>query len=112
MTRQREILLEFRTPQHPSIGSNYWGGASPLLARNIPKESLEQRYVRLNAIRIRDEVFPAAATAEEVRCTDRRKRRWWFFAKLARKKEEVGLGNISRWRLPRWDPKHRWPQGW
>ncbi|MCD7472039.1 hypothetical protein HAX54_012916 [Datura stramonium] len=49
-------LLNFRTPQHPSLGTNNWGGASPLLARNVPKESLEQRYARLN-VRTRDEVF-------------------------------------------------------
>ena len=34
--RQRE-LLDFRTPQHPSLGTNNWGGASSLLARNITK---------------------------------------------------------------------------
>ncbi|XVF32415.1 hypothetical protein REPUB_Repub17cG0080500 [Reevesia pubescens] len=55
--RQREVLA-FRTPQHPSLGTNNWGGASPLLARDIPKESLEQRYLRLNSIRNRDEIFP------------------------------------------------------
>ncbi|KAK0582010.1 hypothetical protein LWI29_020396 [Acer saccharum] len=57
--RQREILVSFRTPQHPSLGTNHWGGASPLLARDIPKESLDQRYLRLNSIRSRDEIFPA-----------------------------------------------------
>ncbi|KAK7846792.1 hypothetical protein CFP56_007474 [Quercus suber] len=56
--RQRE-LLDFRTPQHPSLGTNNRGGASPLLARNIPKESLELRYPRLNTIHTRDEIFPA-----------------------------------------------------
>ncbi|GMN48958.1 hypothetical protein TIFTF001_018138 [Ficus carica] len=48
---RRKELVEFRTPQHPSLGTNHWGGASPMLARNIPKESLEQRYRRLNSIR-------------------------------------------------------------
>ncbi|KAI3425643.1 Fe2OG dioxygenase domain-containing protein [Psidium guajava] len=51
-------LREFRTPQHPSLGTNNWGGASPLLARNVPKESLEQKYLNLNSIRSRDEIFP------------------------------------------------------
>ncbi|CAN4093322.1 unnamed protein product [Withania somnifera] len=54
--RQRDFQ-EFRTPQHPSLGRNNWGGASPLLARNVPTESLEKRYVWLNTIRTRDEVF-------------------------------------------------------
>lgn len=47
---QREIL-GLRTPQHPCLGTNHWGGASPMLARNVPKESLEQRYEQLNTIR-------------------------------------------------------------
>ncbi|KAL5994558.1 hypothetical protein ACLOJK_024611 [Asimina triloba] len=51
---------EFRTPQHPSLGTNRWGGSSPLLARNIPNESLETSYLKLNSIRTRDEIFPAA----------------------------------------------------
>ncbi|PKI60043.1 hypothetical protein CRG98_019528 [Punica granatum] len=51
--------MAFRTPQHPSMGTNNWGGESPLLARNVPQESLEQRYLRLNSIRTRDEIFPA-----------------------------------------------------
>lgn len=55
---QRE-LADFRTPQHPSLGTNHWGAASPLLARNIPKESLEQKYLKLNSIRTREEIFPA-----------------------------------------------------
>ncbi|KAK4573044.1 hypothetical protein RGQ29_031140 [Quercus rubra] len=37
--RQRE-LLDFRTPQHPSLGTNNWGGASSF-------------YLRLNTIRTR-----------------------------------------------------------
>ncbi|KAI3461628.1 hypothetical protein Pfo_018291, partial [Paulownia fortunei] len=63
--RQRE-LLEFRTPQHPSFGTNNWGGASPLLARSIPKESLDQRYLRLNTIRDRDQVFPSTTIENEI----------------------------------------------
>ncbi|EYU17908.1 hypothetical protein ABFS82_14G204100 [Erythranthe guttata] len=64
--RQRE-LLDFRTPQHPSMGKNNWGGgASPLLARNLPKESLDQRYLRLNAVRDRDRVFSLATIEDEI----------------------------------------------
>ncbi|MED6199521.1 hypothetical protein PIB30_076728, partial [Stylosanthes scabra] len=53
------MILEFRTPQHPSsLGiNNNWGGASPLLARNVPKESLEQKYTRLNNTRTVDGIF-------------------------------------------------------
>ncbi|MED6192615.1 hypothetical protein PIB30_011684 [Stylosanthes scabra] len=56
------MILEFRTPQHPSssslgINNNNWGGASPLLARNVPKESLEQKYTRLNNTRTVDGIF-------------------------------------------------------
>ncbi|KAF8038236.1 hypothetical protein BT93_B0938 [Corymbia citriodora subsp. variegata] len=50
-------LRDFRTPQHPSLGTNHWGGASPLLARNVPKESLEQKYLKLTSIRSCDEIF-------------------------------------------------------
>lgn len=63
--RQRPVL-EFRTPQHPSSFSNNWGGASPLLARNLPKEALDQRYSRLNAVRDRDHIFPSATIETEV----------------------------------------------
>ncbi|XLR25489.1 hypothetical protein HN51_038717 [Arachis hypogaea] len=53
------MIVEFRTPQHPSsLGiNNNWGGASPLLARNVPKESLEQKYTRLNNTRTVDGIF-------------------------------------------------------
>lgn len=51
-------IVEFRTPQHPSLGKNNWGGASPLLARNIPHETIELRYLKLNSTRTRDEIFP------------------------------------------------------
>ncbi|EOX94492.1 hypothetical protein QQP08_003021 [Theobroma cacao] len=121
--RRRE-LLEFRTPQHPSLGTNNWGGASPLLARDIPKESLEQRYTRLNSIRTRDEIFPTdgdfnhishhnhAPKHEEAPKPSRRSR--GFLSKLILlRKETVTLGTNSRrkrW-LPRWDPRNRWPQG-
>ncbi|CAL5436690.1 unnamed protein product [Camellia sinensis] len=122
--RQRE-LLEFRTPQHPSLGANNWGGASPLLARDIPKEALEQRYARLNSVRTRDEIFPAAnddsiyfpqAQAPKLGCPPKPARRG-FFAKLIwrpRKMKTITLGSGSkrrRW-FPKWDPTNRWPQGW
>lgn len=130
--RQREVVLEFRTPQHPSSGTNNWGGASPLLARDIPKESLEQRYSRLNSVRTRDEIFPrddhhlnfaqthAAPKYEEhptAATPSRRRRRRGFLLKLMmpRKLETVTLGTNSKRRwfpFPRWDPRNRWPQGW
>ncbi|KAK8654217.1 hypothetical protein V6N13_128190 [Hibiscus sabdariffa] len=118
--KQREFL-EFRTPQHPSLGTNNWGGASPLLARDIPKESLEQRYTRLNYVRNRDEIFPAdsylfqsqPAKHEHAPTPSRRSRGFLTMFKFPRK-ETVMLGSKSnrrRW-FPRWDPKNRWPQGW
>ncbi|OAY32623.1 hypothetical protein MANES_13G032700v8 [Manihot esculenta] len=122
---QRE-LLQFRTPQHPSQGTNSWGGASPLLARNIPKESLDQRYSRLNTVRIRDEIFPYQADelyfSPQVHASpyqfppnpSRSSRRGLLFRlKFPRKERTVSLGSNSkkRW-FPRWDPKNRWPQGW
>ncbi|KAL5860085.1 hypothetical protein ACOSQ3_001378 [Xanthoceras sorbifolium] len=125
--RQRETMVEFRTPQHPSLGSNHWGGASPMLARNIPKESLEQRYLRLNSVRTRDEVFPAeeddfnylqsqthAPKVHESAPTPRHSSRGFLSKITAARKEKVVFGSNSkkkRW-FPRWDPQHRWPQGW
>lgn len=126
--RQREHL-NFRTPQHPSLGTNNWGGASPLLARNIPKESLDQRYLKLNSIRTRDEIFLAddqhfiikqlpesfAPAYELPPLTPAR--RGVLFKLLFSEKEKnlVMLGSGSkkkkRW-FPSWDPKNRWPQGW
>ena len=127
--RQREVT-EFRTPQHPSLGTNNWGGASPLLARDIPKESLEQRYLKLNSIRTRDEIFPAkdddfiylpqtAAPKTAYPSTPAAQGRKGFFSKLLKRgvhKENAAavLGSNSkhkRW-FPRWDPANRWPQGW
>ncbi|OMP09741.1 hypothetical protein COLO4_05166 [Corchorus olitorius] len=126
MRQQREVL-EFRTPQHPSLGTNNWGGASPLLARDIPKESLEQRYSRLNAVRNRDEIFPTidehlkyiyytpSNNKHEHAPTPSRGSRRFFLSKLVLpKKETATLGTNSkrrRW-FPKWDPKNRWPQGW
>ncbi|XAR58635.1 hypothetical protein NMG60_11014110 [Bertholletia excelsa] len=122
--KQRE-LLEFRTPQHPSLGTNNWGGASPLLARNIPKESLEQRYARLNSIRTRDEIFPAhdgdstffPHYETKRKCPPGTGRKGLLFLLVRRpwkKEEKITLGSSlkkRRW-LPRLDPRNRWPQGW
>jgi len=122
--RQRE-LLDFRTPQHPSLGTNNWDGASPLLARNIPKESLELRHLRLNTIRTRDEIFSAqpdsyASTHEYAAPTPSHSSRKGFLSKLKfrwKKKLAVLELNTKKRRLfPRgrgkWDSKNRWPQGW
>ena len=125
---RRKELVEFRTPQHPSMGTNHWGGASPLLARNIPKESLELRYLRLNSIRTRDEIFPIFeddfnwpvpepyAEKKEHLATPRRITIRGLLPKLTfRRKENVAeLGSNAKknsW-FPRLDPHKRWPQGW
>ncbi|GMN48961.1 hypothetical protein TIFTF001_018139 [Ficus carica] len=125
--RQKEPV-EFRTPQHPSLGTNHWGGASPMLARNIPKESLEQRYLRLNSIRTRDEIFPVFeddfnwpvpephAEKKEHLATPRLITIRGHLPKLTfrRKKKVVELGSNAKkksW-FPRLDPHKRWPQGW
>ncbi|KAH9785466.1 hypothetical protein WN944_016719 [Citrus x changshan-huyou] len=123
---QRE-LVQFRTPQHSSSGTNHWGGASPLLARNIPKESLEQRYLRLNTIRTRDEIFPAEddefnnlsqtlksklESAPKPRSLSRGLLSMLIFPRN-KEKAVATLGSNSkkkRW-FPRWDPHNRWPQG-
>ncbi|KAG6783821.1 hypothetical protein POTOM_009495 [Populus tomentosa] len=125
--RQREAL-NFRTPQHPSLGSINWGGASPLLARNIPKESLEQKYLRINSIRTRDEIFPANddfnylpqtyTPKYEVPQTPSRRHKGILLKFLFPEEENIiTLGSNSnsnskrkRW-FPRWDPKNRWPKG-
>ncbi|XP_015891366.3 S-norcoclaurine synthase 1 [Ziziphus jujuba] len=105
---RRSELLEFRTPQHPSLGTNNWGGASPLLARNIPEESLEQIYRRLNSIRTKDEIFPtnvddynyyhvAQSHAEKHKCPptpNRNRGLLWKF--LSPKKEKLELGSKTR----------------
>jgi hypothetical protein len=124
--RQREVMLEFRTPQHPSLGTNNWGGASPLLARNIPEESLEQKYTKLNTTRTRDEIFPAESNDLYYLKQDRSAKRSYnrgiarvrdlvIFKLLFSRKEKrtTTLGSNSKkiW-LPRLDYKNRWPQGW
>ncbi|KAG9441665.1 hypothetical protein H6P81_017519 [Aristolochia fimbriata] len=118
MQRQRE-LLAFRTPQHPSLGTNHWGGASPLLARNVPAESLETKYLRLTSIRTKDEIitpgdelmiwtskiFPSPAQKAAPQC------RGFFLRWIQRKRKSVlGDKKKRRW-LPFGDPQKRWPQG-
>ncbi|KAI4329702.1 hypothetical protein MLD38_028057 [Melastoma candidum] len=135
---QRE-LLEFRTPQHPSLGTNRWGGDSPLLARNVPRESLDQVYLRLTTLRTRDEVYPGADMEEYFESRQRlcdlqqdvpserpsRSRAKAFLSNLlmtpkrergASAPEEAILVTRSRKRtclwFKRWDHRKRWPQGW
>lgn len=126
--RQREVeVLDFRTPQHPSLGTNNWGGASPLLARNIPKESLEQKYSKLNTTRTRDEIFPAKddyyvnpsshETGSSASAKRWNKNRGILFKLVFVRKEKntITLGSRLKKRiiwLPRLDPRTRWPQGW
>ncbi|BAT85522.1 hypothetical protein LR48_Vigan50s009500 [Vigna angularis] len=115
-------VQEFRTPQHPSLGGNNWGGASPLLAREVPKESLEQKYSRLNTVRTRDEIFPADYVIEksidenEASGKRRNKRIKVLFRMIFVRKEKntIRLGSRlkKRIRIPRLDPKTRWPNGW
>lgn len=134
--RQRD-LLEFRTPQHPSLGRNNWGGASPLLARNVPKESLEQRYTRLNTIRTRDEVFLELendnflnllnAEASKYECSAGNfvhRGKFWKLVWRPRQKLNIvrpsssssssSLGSSSKKKkiFKRLDHKNRWPNGW
>lgn len=123
---QREVMLEFRTPQHPSLGTNNWGGASPLLARNIPEESLEQKYTKLNTTRTRDEIFPAESDDLYYLKQDHSAKRSYnrgvarvkdlvIFKLLFSRKEKrtTTLGSNSKkiW-LPKLDYRNRWPQGW
>lgn len=118
--RQRE-LLDFRTPQHPSLGTNNWGGASPLLARDIPKESLEQRYLRFNSIRTRDEIFPVHEEVlhqSQTQSQPPKPFRKGFLLKLiwpdkkSKGCETLGAKLKKRRWLPELDLKGRWPQGW
>ncbi|KAK6780628.1 hypothetical protein RDI58_022812 [Solanum bulbocastanum] len=134
--RQRD-LQEFRTPQHPSLGRNNWGGASPLLARNVPKESLDQRYVRLNTIRTRDEVFlelendnflnmlnAEASKYESPASNPVRRGKFWKLIWRPRHKLNIvrpsssssssSLGSSLKKKkvFKRLDPSNRWPNGW
>ncbi|CAK7346427.1 unnamed protein product [Dovyalis caffra] len=116
--------LNFRTPQHPSLGTNNWGGASPMLARNVPKESLEQKYLRINSIHTRDKIFlstdddfnylPQTCTPKyEIPQTPSRRRKGILLKFLFPKEEKTAtLGSNSKKKIwfPRWDPKNRWPQ--
>lgn len=104
---QRE-MLEFRTPQHPSLGTNNWGGASPMLARDIPKESLEQKYLRFNSIRTHDEIFPPVFIHLPQNPKPSRK---GPLLKLIWPDKKSTMKKKKRW-FPRLDPKRRWPQGW
>lgn len=109
-------MLEFRTPQHPSLGTNNWGGASPLLARDIPKESLEQKYLRFNSIRTHDEIFPAHENVlDRTRTEPSKPSRKGVLLKLIwpdkKRTENEGKLKKKRW-LPKLERKRRWPQGW
>ncbi|MFS8014702.1 hypothetical protein Hanom_Chr15g01347591 [Helianthus anomalus] len=117
---QRE-LLEFRTPQHPSLGTNNWGGASPMLAREIPKESLEQRYARFNTVRTHDEIFPTyvlpQSQGQSQSQTSKSFRKGYLLKliwpdKKTKGKQTLGARLKKRRWLPEFDPKGRWPQGW
>lgn len=113
--------VEFRTPQNPRLGTNYWGGPSPLLARNIPEESLEHKYFNLNHIRTRDEIFPThdpILDQIDYAPTSTPKKRGFFrklfFFRNKRPLITISLGSKKRrlWRLPTMDYRNRWPNGW
>lgn len=117
--------MDFRTPQHPKLGTNNWGGASPLLARNIATESLETKYLRLINIHSKeegkhtalDEVMPPLPPPPQLKSFNRgsRQRHCLFWRRLRRDTGGAGavLGSKkrSRW-LPGGDYRTRWPQGW
>lgn len=134
MGRERQVI-EFRTPQHPIAGTNNWGGASPLLWKNIPKESRETSYLRFNAASALDHDdgnksrFPARADSRSSMghataaarhgrkggSSEARKggmlsmlMRWW-----TRREVKVlgGDKKKSSW-PPGGDHCSRWPQGW
>lgn len=120
----QRVVLEFRTPQHPSLGTNNWGGASPLLARNIPKESLEHKYAKLNSLPLRthDHIFPADYDDDDGAFKKGGRgilMKLLFFRKekavtvsVTTKTATLGSSLKRRWLLPRLDPQNRWPQGW
>lgn len=129
MGREHEIV-EFRTPQHPLTGSNNWGGASPLLSKHIPEESLKTSYLRFNAKEaINDSelepfpVPPSPIVFEGKRSA--RRGRGWVFPRMGwrwRSREEKVLGNEEERRKKKKKKKQsglvpggrrsRWPQGW
>ncbi|KAJ0970295.1 hypothetical protein J5N97_023172 [Dioscorea zingiberensis] len=89
----REIDMGgFRSPKPPSDEKNNWGGASPMISRNVPKESMETSYVRFNPLSDMDDddeersvrsmkkmtVPPAAAPPPPARAERKSKRRWWL----------------------------------
>lgn len=129
--RQREQVLQFRTPQHPCSGTNSWGGASPLLARNIPEESLDQRYLRLNHNRNRDEIFRDHHffyVSKKIEETSKYEHEfaptpacgkgllWKLIWRPSKDTKIITLGLSSNSKtkrfLPRLDWKKKWPNGW
>ncbi|KAI3806061.1 hypothetical protein L1987_21953 [Smallanthus sonchifolius] len=115
---QREPL-DSRSPQHPSSGTNNWGGASPMLASEIPKESLEQRYSTIRS----DEIFPAhedvfislPQSQSQTQDQARKPLRKGFLLELIwpnKGNERLDDKLKKRRWLPKLDPKGRWPQGW
>lgn len=135
MGREHEVV-EFRTPQHPLVGSNHWGGASPLLSHHIPRESLMTTTYRRCEGAHADGGAPApggyslaadalfspgtvAAVVEGKKATGGgclRRRRWslWRLRWRRRPREEVVLGEISEGKSERSGGGFisRWPQGW
>lgn len=129
MRQRQQQVLQFRTPQHPCSGTNNWGGASPLLARNIPEESLEQRYLRLNHNRNRDEIFrdhhffyvskKIEASKYEYEYefpptpAGRKGLLWKLIWPPSKNNKIITLGFSKKKRkLPRLDWNKRWPNGW
>ncbi|KAF4370310.1 hypothetical protein G4B88_012994 [Cannabis sativa] len=120
MNAHKAVPVAFRTPQHPSLGTNNWGGASPLLARDISKESLEQRYVRLNSTRTRDEIFPVFEDdLDWAPSENKAKQDVHYGSKTASmirgllpkfvmfRRKEKESSKKKRWFLPRLDPHNR-----
>ncbi|KAL4191393.1 hypothetical protein AMTRI_Chr07g80300 [Amborella trichopoda] len=107
----RKIRLEFLTPQHPSFRSNNWGGASPMLAKNVPAESLESKYYRLNSIRAYDEFIPVLDAQKESKIHGLKLISLFRLPRRRRESRELGASSKKRssWLPPR-DPTNRWPQ--
>lgn len=133
MSKKKEIkkkmrhIVEFRTPQHPSLGKNNWGGASPLLARNIPHETIELRYLKLNSTRTRDEIFPLledddylpVSYTPRLQCLESKSKEVKGSSVLSKlslpwkgkRKTLLGSNSRKKW-FKKWDYQNRWPQGW